>query len=191
MEMTLDINFGGPEMALEKLTITVRTLVQEDVPWLESILRCHVRDRHSGEVLELEIQQIKGYMQGLADNAGRMRYYLVACNPIGQVIGCMAISNPDQEMIDHFGVGDKCVVELLNAFVSAEHFRGKGVGRALFDAACDYGRACGAHYLLVNSGLRYPDSWGFYDRVCDSDHGFIQDKYGKGRPAKAWKKKLL
>lgn len=94
-------------------------------------------------------------------------------------------------MTNHFGVDDKHAVELLNAFVSADHFRGKGVGQALFDAACAYGKALGARCLLVNSGLRYPDSWGFYDRVCDSEHGFIQDKYGEGRPAKTWKKNFL
>jgi predicted N-acetyltransferase YhbS len=164
--------------------------VDGDIPALEPILRQHVRDRYTGEIVESEVQLIKDYMQRAPDNAGRIRHYLVACDDTGQVVGCMAVSHPDVEMTNHFATNAGESVELLNAFVSEEHFRGKGVGRALFEAVCAYGKDCGARYLLVNSGPRYPESWGFYDRVCDSEHGFIQHKYGEGRHAKTWKKKL-
>lgn len=57
-------------------------------------------------------------------------------------------------------------------------------------AICDKGRKLGKKQLVVNSGPRYKDSWGFYDRMCDESAGFLSDKFGKGRDAKAWKKKL-
>ena len=167
-------------------------LEERDIATLDAILREHVRDLHSGAVVDSEVQAIQGYMQGAMDDAGRVRRYLVACeeNEAGKVVGCMALSVPDHRMTQHFGNDAAFAVELLNAFVASSHLHGKGVGRQLFTAMCTSGAADGARYLLVNSGPRYRRSWAFYDRVCDSSHGFIDDYYGEGRHAKTWKKAL-
>lgn len=174
----------------EVLNISVAGLVGEDIGLLEFILRQHVRDLCTHEVIETEVQLIQDYMRGVVDSSGRLRHYLVAHRENRNAVGCMAISSPDLDMARHFGAEAAESAELLNAFVDAGHLGGKGVGKALFDAACAYACDHGARYLLVNSGPRYMNGWGFYDRVCDSSHGFIQHKYGEGRHAKTWKKRL-
>jgi len=178
------------QLRKEKLTVTVRGLVEEDISLLEPILRQHVRDLFTQEVVEAEVKAIQDYMQGSADSEGRVRHYLMAHTESQKAIGCMAISTPDSDMTNHFKADAVESVELLNAFVDSSYLRGKGVGKTLFEAVCAYGKRNGARYLLVNSGPRYTSSWGFYDSVCDSSHGFIQHKYGEGRHAKTWKKKL-
>ncbi len=172
-----------------------RPLEERDIATLDSILREHVRDLHSGEVVESEVDAIKAYMRGATDEFGRTRRYLVAGDGEGRAIACMALSAPEARMTLHFDEGtatsasDIASVELLNAFV-ATAARGKGVGRMLFEAICRLGAADGAGCLLVNSGPRYRHSWAFYDRVCDGSHGFINDYYGEGRHAKTWRKNL-
>ena len=172
-----------------------RPLEERDIAALDSVLREHVRDLHSGKVVESEVDSIKTYMQGAADEFGRTRRYLVACNAEGTAIGCMALSTPEARMALHFiertatSASSAASVELLNAFVTTTA-RGQGVGRMLFEAICRLGAAGGAHSLLVNSGPRYRHSWAFYDRVCDGSHGFINDYYGEGRHAKTWEKEL-
>ena len=174
----------------ESLKITVEELVEEDINLLEPILRQHVRDLFTHEVVETEVLAIQDYMRGAADSSGRVRHYLVAHAENQKAIGCMAISAPDVDMADHFATDAAESAELLNVFVDANYLNGKGIGKALFEAACAYASRHGVRYLLVNSGPRYKSSWGFYDRVCDSSHGFIQHKYGAGRHAKTWKKRL-
>ena len=172
-----------------------RPLEERDIAALDSVLREHVRDLHSGEIVESEVDSIKTYMQGAADEFGRTRRYLVACNAEGRTIACMALSTPETRMALHFikrtatSASSAASVELLNAFVTTTA-RGQGVGRMLFEAICRLGAANGAHPLLVNSGPRYRHSWAFYDRVCDGSHGFINDYYGEGRHAKTWGKEL-
>ncbi len=174
----------------EILKVTVEKLVEEDINLLEPILRQHVRDLFTHEVVETEILSIQDYMRGAVDSAGRVRHYLVAHTENQKAIGCIAISTPDVEMEEHFGRGATEAAELLNVFVDSSYLGGKGVGKALFDAASAHASNHGLRYLLVNSGPRYRSSWGFYDRICDSSHGFIQNKYGAGRHAKTWKKEL-
>jgi ribosomal protein S18 acetylase RimI-like enzyme len=174
----------------EILKVTVERLVEEDINLLEPILRQHVRDLYTHEVVEAEVLAIQDYMRGIVDSSGRVRHYLVAHSENQKAIGCMAISIPDVDMTEHFGTDAVESAELLNIFVDTNYLGGKGVGKALFEAACVYASSYGMRYLLVNSGPRYRSSWGFYDRVCDSSHGFIQHKYGAGRHAKTWKKRL-
>jgi GNAT superfamily N-acetyltransferase len=173
---------------------TIRPLICGDIAALAPVLRQHIRDLHSGAVVESEVQAIMGYMEGSSDTGGRQRRYLVATAATGTVLACMAWAPPDALMAQHFaatGVADGSAVELLNAFVASAHLGGKGIGRALFDAICAQARDAGAAWLLVNSGPRYRHSWGFYDRVGDSSHGFIDNYYGPGRHAKTWRKALL
>ncbi|MFL9877153.1 GNAT family N-acetyltransferase [Herbaspirillum rhizosphaerae] len=173
---------------------SVRMLEAEDIAALTPVLREHVRDLHSGQVVESEVNAIQSYMQGAADEFGRTRRYLVAFNAEGTAIGCMALAVPEERMAQHFagitGAPGTTSVELLNAFVATAYLRGQGIGRMLLEAICRMGAADGAHTLLINSGPRYRHSWAFYDRVCDSSHGFIDDYYGEGRHAKTWLKDL-
>jgi len=171
-------------------TWLVRPLHQDDIASLTLILREHMRDLHSGEIVETEVQAVISYMHGMPDALGRTRHYLVAADHCGLVLGCMAIATPDPTMSRHLATGDTTTFELLNAFVGSRYLRGQGVGLALFSALCEVAATDGAHYLIVNSGPRYRSSWGFYDRVCDSSHGFIENYYGTSRHAKTWKKRL-
>lgn len=170
--------------------VKVRPLREADIATLEEVLTEHVRDLHTGEIVESEVKSILSYMLGAADEVGRIRHYLVATSRNGEPVGCMAISTPDAQMANHFKDDAIEAVELLNAFVRTEYLRGNGIGSKLFQAACDYGRENGARNLIVNSGPRYFNSWGFYDRVCDREHGIINNKYGEGRHAKTWIKRL-
>jgi predicted N-acetyltransferase YhbS len=172
------------------LNVSTRALIEDDLPHLEEILRSHVRDLHTGEVVESEVQAIMGYMRGAIDAEGRVRNYLVACDDKGNIVGCIAVSSPDAQMSAHFDTASAESIEILNFFVSAAFLRTYGVGRKLFESACVYGVSKAARYLLVNSGPRYVSSWGFYDRVCDSRQGLIEHKYGNGRHAMTWRKLL-
>lgn len=174
-----------------QLGITISPLNESDIEQFDSILRQHVRDRDTGEIIEKEIANIKGYMRGIPDeDEDRIRKYLVARTADGRVVGCMAYSTPDKDMVNHFkDVDPNQSAELLNAFVDSELFRGGGVGKKLFNAICDVVRAGGKKYLLINSGPRYKESWGFYDRVGEN-RGFIKEKYGKDGDANTWIKYL-
>lgn len=174
------------------IQIVIIPLVKTDINKLEQILMAHVRDITTKELLDDEIQEIKGYMNGRKDDYGRDRRYLVAKDVTGKVLGCMAYSFPDPDMIKHFHLDNKeSNIELLNAFVSPDVFRGGGVGRKLLEAICDARRKIGKKQLLIHSGPRYQDSWGFYDKTTDETCGFIENKYGNGRHAKTWRKRLF
>jgi len=178
---------NSPDVATAWL---VRPLHHSDIASLTSILREHIRDLHSSDIVETEVQAVISYMRGMADALGRTRRYLVAVDRSEQLLGCMAMAVPDPAMAIHLDIGDTPAVELLNAFVGSRYMRGKGVGLALFSALCEAAATDGARYLLVNSGPRYRNSWGFYDRVCDTSHGFIDNYYGPSRHAKTCKKNL-
>lgn len=173
------------------IQIEISPLVEGDIDQLDPILEAHVWDRNTGQVIKDEIEAIKGYMRGEPDEHQRTRTYIVARDQFGKVLGCMAYSVPDPDMVEHFQLTDSTdSIELLNAFVSPEIFRGGGVGRKLFEAICEAGRQEAKNQLLIHSGPRYQDSWGFYDKMADEQTGFIQDRYGPGRHAKTWKKVL-
>lgn len=172
---------------LNPVQIEIFPLQESDIEAFDPILRQHVRDRRTGVILNGEIEEIKGYMRGEKDEEnGRTRKYLVAKDLTGRVVGCMAYSTPDADMIKHFNTTPDESAELLNAFVANDVFRGGGVGRQLFNAICDEVRKEGKSKLLINSGPRYKASWGFYDKFCDENMGFIKDKYDKGGDANTW-----
>ena len=130
-------------------------------------------------------------MAGSVDEYGRTRKYIVARTLDGRLLGCMAYSNPDPDMVKHFpDVESDQSAELLNAFVDNQVFRGGGVGRRLLEAVCQSAKAEGKQYLLINSGPRYRLSWPFYDKMTDENRGFIVGKYGPGGDANTWLKRL-
>lgn len=177
--------------ALRSQPIEVGPLREEDIDRLDPILRQHVRNRDTGELIESEVAAIKGYMRGGVDEYGRTRKYLVARAADGRVLGCMAYSTPDPDMVAHFtDVDSTQAVELLNAFVDSQVFRGGGVGRRLLEGICSAAKSEGKQYLLIHSGPRYKLSWPFYDKMCDEKRGFIIEKYGKDGDAETWLKRL-
>ncbi|MFA6270716.1 MAG: GNAT family N-acetyltransferase [Candidatus Paceibacterota bacterium] len=167
--------------------IEISPLKETDIDQFNLILEAHVRDRITGEVLTSEIKEIKGYMRGELDEYGRERHYFVARDKMGKVLGCMAYSIPDPDTIKHFQVDNPNEnIELLNAFVSPEIFRGGGIGNKLLQKIISEGKRLGKKQLLINSGPRYQKSWGFYDKFAEQAD-FIQNKYGEGGHAKTWK----
>ncbi len=114
--------FKFEKVKKEKIEVKINNLNEEDIEHLEPILREHVRDRDTGEILENEIEKYKRYMLGEKDDDGRKRIYLVAKGEDGEVLGCMAYAlRSDKMMEEHFkkqGVDAKDCAELLNAFVS-------------------------------------------------------------------------
>jgi predicted N-acetyltransferase YhbS len=173
-----------------KLQIKIASLERQDIEELNTILIANVRDETTGEVIFGEVETIENYMGGGEDEYQRARKYLVAKDETGRVVGCAAYAEPDPDMVKHFNLEEAGrTIELLNMFVSSQVL-GKGVGRKLFEAVCKAVRDLGKEQLVVNSGPRYKNSWGFYDRVCDQSCGFLTGKYGSGRDAKTWKKKL-
>ena len=176
---------------VSQLQIEIKPLEQKDVELFDPILRQHIRNRDTGVILEDEIQKTKDYMRGGIDDNGRIRKYFVAKSVDGRVLGCMAYTNMDTDMVKHFSdLNPEETVELVNAFVDSELFHGGGIGRKLFNIICDSTRTEGKKYLTLNSGPRYKASWGFYDHVCDENRGFIIEKFGPGGDANTWLKKL-
>ncbi len=176
---------------VSELQLDISPLQESDIDQFDLILNAHVRDSSTGEVIAAEIASIKSYMRGGEDEYGRTRTYIVARDHTGKIWGCMAYSVPDPDMIIHFGLETTDdSIELLNAFVSPEIFRGGGVGKKLLEGIVEAGRKEAKKQLLIHSGPRYEKSWGFYDKLTDTSHGFIQNKYGEGRHAKTWRKVL-
>ncbi|MCA9386399.1 GNAT family N-acetyltransferase [Candidatus Dojkabacteria bacterium] len=170
-------------------TITISELKQEDIPQLYKLLEQRVIDPDTGKIFYDEINRIIESMAGNWGEDNRKRKYLVARDG-NRVLGCMAYSAPDMSMCKHFGFEHPSTadaIELLNAFVLEQ---GNGVGRKLFEAICEVGRNLGKSYLVINSGPRYKDSWGFYDKMCDESCGFIENKYGDKRHANTWQIRL-
>ncbi len=181
----------GAKEVISEHTIEINPLVEADIEQLVPILKQHVRSRLTGELEEGEIADIQNYMRGGKDeDEGRVRKYLVAKDETGKVWGCMAYSTPDKDMVAYFGVNDDKSVELLNAFVDKDVFRGGGVGRKLFEAICAAAKSEEKKELLINSGPRYRHSWGFYTHLCGENTGMIVEKYGKGGDAMTWRKTL-
>src|SRR3972149_3308774 len=140
-----------PELVIAP-DIQIEPLKTTDVGGLVSILREHVRDPNTGEVLESEVQEIQGYMHGEKDGYGRARKYVVARGADGRVCGCMAyVFPPDPDIINLFKWDFKRDPEhsaqLLNAFVSGSLARGGGVGKKLFKEICRMGQKEGKREL--------------------------------------------
>lgn len=171
-------------------SISISPLEPSDIPKLVPILLDSIVSRDTGEPVLDEIETVQGYMRGELDDSKRKRSYLVAKNIMGEVYGCMAVAEPEQDMLTHFKTAIDESDELLNAFVS-KSARGKGVGQKLLRNICDLSRSRGKKQLIIHSGPRYElTAWKFYDKNTDGSHGFILNKYGDRRDAKTWSIKL-
>lgn len=177
--------------------VEIDYLREEDISEMRPILEQHVRDRNMPDytnnreaILWDEIEEIQNYMKGELDDEGRKRTFLVAKDIKGRVLGCMALAEPDKDMLAHFNTTIHESSELLNAFVDSKHFRGKRVGLRLLERIYSLAREWGKQQVIIHSGPRYKASWGFYDKLTDESCGYISEKYGPGGDAKTWRKIL-
>jgi predicted N-acetyltransferase YhbS len=176
---------------ISNIHISVNPLVKGDIPQLEPILRQHIKDRYTEDVDEEEVRSIIEYMRGNAEESrgGNARRYLVAKNQEGRVIGCVSCSEPEQDMLEHFGVSIDEAAEGLNLFVD-NTFSNQNVGTELVENMFNAARTEGKKYVIVNSGPRYMKAWSFHDKMFDERRGFMVGKYGSGGDAMTWIKTL-
>jgi predicted N-acetyltransferase YhbS len=173
-----------------RIVIGEGLLQKHDIMAVRAILAQHVIDRLTGQPVLDEIERIIACMREDRDELGRRRKYFVARQAdSGLVLGCMSYSDADRKIAEHCGIAVEESVELHNVFVS-RCVQGMGVGRELFRTVCMAAQEEGKKWLLVVSGPRYSQSWGFYDAVCDTCAGYILNAYGDGVHAKTWSKSL-
>ncbi|KAF1043858.1 MAG: hypothetical protein GAK35_02006 [Herbaspirillum frisingense] len=79
-------------------TPRIRPLIPDDLAALEGMLRQHMRDLHSGEVVEDEVRAICTCMSGALDGEGHLRSYLVAADERDEPLACTAIAEPQARM---------------------------------------------------------------------------------------------
>ena len=135
---------------MEKTHVEVLPLIKKDIPKLIEIASQHIIDEETGEVLWEEINEIKSWMNGNFDHFGRIRKYFVAKNEKGEVLGSMAYSEPNPDMLSHFKTTSRKSGELSNAFVSSSVFRGQGVGRQILEAIFDTARKDGKKLYVIH-----------------------------------------
>lgn len=167
----------------------VRALRVEDLGKLRPILATWVKDRETGESLPDEVEKdllvMKNSVEGKND-----RTYLVAETKEGEVIGVIGFKTPDSRMVPFTKTSRPA--ELVNAYVSSEHRKGSGVGRALVAKLEEEATKKGHTEIVLNSGPRYKETgWGFYDRLEGYQRVGVAEKYyGEGGDAPVWRKVL-
>lgn len=165
-------------MSYMKQELLVREVQESDVDQLQAVLEQGVVDKDTGQPIGEEIADILGLVADSARGEGG-RSYMVAT--IGdKVVGLIGVKEPDEVMRAQARTIE--VKEAVNLFVGRES-RGSDAGRALVEAAAT---ASHASELIVNSGPRYEESWGFYDRVFGDRVGLLRGYYGEGRDAPVW-----
>lgn len=103
--------------------------------------------------------------EAIAATIASERSTILVCEHRGGLLGfCSAYLD-----LDSVRYGLRCWVEDLA--VSPDH-RSQGVGRALLDAAKDWGRAKGATHLELDSGLARTEAHRFYDREGPAWKGY-------------------
>jgi L-amino acid N-acyltransferase YncA len=169
--------------------IIIEPFHTNDLEAVEQILTDHVKDP-TGIAWE-EIHDIERYMKGEKDPDGRKYRYLIAHDAAGTVLGCIGYTVPAQQQLIKFTQSaEKSCGEIVHTFVTRHCYHGGGVGKQLFEKACDALRHDDKTVALMDSGIRYKDSWKFFDQIGCEPVGIIPDKYGPGWHAKAWKKNL-
>lgn len=164
----------------------VRPIKQEDIPHLKPILETWVR--WEGNIIEEEVDSNLKEMTLSAQGKGDVRY-LTATTADGLVIGVMGFRSPHRKMKPFAITTNPC--ELVNAYVSKDYQRGKGVGTSLIEKLEQEARKAGFTEVILNSGPRYKYSgWGFYDKVGYERIGVARNYYGRDYDAPVWCKIL-
>ena len=162
-----------------------------DLHYLKPILETWIVDRDTGEPLPLEVE---GYLRRMGNSIydSNGYSYIVAINEDGEAIGVMGIRAPEEKMMEYASTSYPS--ELVNAYVSQDYIKKKGIGRALVNALVELATVMGHTEIILNSGPRYEDSWAFYDNVfgprVNTAIGMYPDKNGEGGDAPIWRKLL-
>lgn len=156
-----------------------------DTEGVKLILADHVVDPNG--VRKDEIDEIIHQMLHGRDRDNREIIHLVAHDKAGNVIGCIGYSLiADEVLRELYGVETEIAGEILHLFVSKDVYRGGGVGTRLFSAVCQELSQRGKLIALFDVGIRYRDSWGFFDQIGAMPGKLIPDRYGPGIHAKTW-----
>jgi predicted N-acetyltransferase YhbS len=175
---------------LQPNEIVIQPLQQNEITKLEPILCEHIRDSETGIVLQQEVHDVLGYMQGEEDeNHHRFRKYFVAHDQSGAVLGCIGITDAAQYHLDHHQTTAKNTAELVNFFVTTTQ-QNRGVGRKLFEEVVNEARRQGKKHLVLDSGPRYMSAWKKYKQIFGYEGTTIPNLYGDQRDAMTWKMDL-
>ncbi|MBI4534447.1 MAG: hypothetical protein HY711_10930 [Candidatus Melainabacteria bacterium] len=173
-----------------RVIVEQRQLKGSDIIAVRAVLEQHVVDGLTGEPVEDEIEGILACMCNMPDEFGRKRKYFLAKQADNDlIVGLMSYANAQHEIAEHCKTLATESAELLNAFVCRTVQR-IGVGQQLFQHVCEAASHEGKKWLLVVSGPRYSQSWGFYDAACDAFMGYMVNAYGDDVHAKTWRKSL-
>lgn len=179
-----------------RFTGIIRPLVESDIELLRPVLAHWLKDRQTQQPLPEEVQEDMDAMRGSLDGTNN-RVYLVAQTTGGNVIGMIGYRKPEGKMLSwqEENIPGINPAELINAYVSPDFTREKGVGRALVAELEKRVKQAGFTDIILNSGPRYEESgWGFYDKL--QPQGFhrvdiIEKMYGEGGDAPVWRKVLI
>ena len=166
----------------------IRLIKEEDIEAVTSILKQWVRHWETRDIIQDEIDEIVLSIEKSINGENNYRYFL-AESQSGEVQGIVGYRLPDKRMLD-FTTSDKAI-ELTNFYIGND-FRGKGIGKALFQKLERAASEEGFDQVVLNSGPRYKDTaWPFYDSYPGLGRvGTAKDMYGQGIDAPVWRKDL-
>ena len=165
----------------------IRPAELNDAEQLRPILETWIQ--WQGQIIESEVEEVLNNLKESIET-GNDYHFLVAETTSKEVVGMIGFRQPPDKRMLAYCHTDK-PVELVNAFVSEKHRKGKGIGRTLVNRLELEARKIGAKEVILNSGPRYKNSgWGFYDRIGYEKVGTARHYYGVGFHAPVWRKEL-
>jgi len=161
-----------------------------DLPQLRPILEHWIKDRDTGEVIPSEVAKVLGLVESQTQG-NNDRYFMVATESDGQVIGLMGVQDASEAMLPFTSNPDNPnAAEIVNAYVSP-NARTRGIGRLLLKSLESHARQLAFEEIVVNSGPRYKDSgWPFWTAVYGAPTGTAYGLYGPSGDAPVWRKEL-
>lgn len=167
--------------------LRIRCLRNADLPAVQELLEDWIREPASREVLGDEVVTVMAEMKEALESSPSSRFW-VAADAESSVIGTIGLRPPSQEMLT-FSQGHR-PGELVHAFIK-KGSQERGTGTLLVNNLEAVAKRTGYDEVLVNSGPRYADSWGFYDQLKGFERrGTAKDFYGQGQHARVWGKLL-
>lgn len=167
--------------------IIIKPFHLNELEAVERILKEYVKDPNGRDTKETEC--IKKCIKGEMDSKEVLYRYFVAHDTSGKVLGVAGYSfNTNKDIRLALQISDLSQVgELRNMFIKHDVVQGGGVGQALFDHICKELKNQGKEIMFMESGIRYHESWSFFEKMCKSPGVIIPNKYGPGWHTKAWK----
>lgn len=173
---------------VKKQQFELGLLELNDVDDLIEVARQWVRNRHTGQVEEEELAEIRSRM--LSSLQSQEYRYFVIRDEDRKAIGCCAIREPEEAMQQYKSSPDSKTSELVNVFLDNSH-RGLGLGYRLMNYMFEKAKEFGQEEVIWNSGPRYKNSaWDFYTKLVGKPFTIAKDFYDKGGDAPVWRKQL-